>query len=50
MNVRDLQNYAYVIMLGDLNGRVGGNERDKIVGKWRMEGRNENGVSSGSMC
>ena len=48
--MRDLQNDAYVIKLGDLNGRVGGNERDKIVGKWRVEGRNENGEYLVGLC
>ena len=39
-----------VIVLGDMNAKVGDRERDEIVGKFGVSGMNENGVCQLKLC
>lgn len=41
--IRERQECTQVILVGDMNGRVGNEEIEGIVGKWGVEGRNMNG-------
>ena len=40
----------YVVVLGDLNARVGNGEVEGVVGKYGVPGENENGERLLDMC
>ena len=48
--VEDLSVRNYVVVLGDLNARVGDIEVDGVVGKFGVPGRNESGEKLLNMC
>ena len=39
-----------IILMGDMNGKVGGHERGRVVGKYGVDGVNENGEMLVDMC
>ncbi len=39
-----------IVLFGDMNGRVGNSELAGVVGKWRVEGVNENGEDLVDVC
>ena len=46
----DLSRRNYVVVLGDLNARVGDGEVEGVVGKYGVPGGNESGERLVNMC
>ena len=48
--VEELSKRGYVVVLGDLNARVGDEEIEGVMGRYGVPGRNESGESLLNMC
>ena len=48
--VKNLQKSGKVVLLGDMNAKVGSVEIERIVGKWGVDGVNENGEHLVGLC
>ena len=48
--LESFENDRRIILMGDMNARVGGQEIDKIVGKYGIDGMNENGEMLINIC
>ena len=48
--LRSFNRGTRIVLIGDMNGRVGSNEIAEVVGKWGVDGINENGEHLVDMC
>lgn len=48
--VQELQKSGKVVLLGDMNAKVGSTEIERIVGKWGVDGVNDNGEHLVGLC
>ena len=48
--VKNCKNNEKLVVLGDLNARVGNNARGKVIGRWGVPGMNDSGQQLYEMC
>ncbi len=48
--LRSFERGSRIVLMGDMNGRVGSNRVAGVVGKWGVDGVNEKGAPSGHLC